>query len=508
MWASCVLVPFVVLAPLTTQAPWADDQLNVYGYGGVYLDRPWRIPVDAFGAVPYFLGVGNFRPLGRTYEWSQNVAVFALSDLFGVPVDIGLRLVALVAAIALTGCAVLLAAYATSRTRPWNGAPAVPVALVPFAIGGGLVAAGRSSTTVLFSGLYFATSALVLAVAAWACATVGRPRLPLWRGLLAVAAGAAIAGFNEMACLAVPLAVVAVVLRGRLVFAVRWRDLPRDAGVRFVLLLSAGFVLVIVPVRVIVAHRCARGGCYDGSAVSLSGAVTALPVRLVSWLPPLMWQWAGGRDRPAGAISVFAGIVLLAVGWRVLRTLPGLPRLDARQTSALAGTAATVLILAAGIAALNVWMQRAAAAGQYGLGWRDSALTTAGGGMLLVAAVTALHRARRAVATGLLTVLAGVAVVSAAANAAYHRDSARERLPYLHNRIAQELADFDRTPDGDERRCALRARLLSTKAAANEQRIDLILDAAARQIAGRRFCGLAPDWPGPVPLYRAAGRDL
>ncbi|GAA2654678.1 hypothetical protein [Paractinoplanes durhamensis] len=501
-----VVVPTVVLAPLMTQAPWADDQLNVYAFGGVYLDRPWEVPVDAFRAVPYFLNLGNFRPLGRTYEWAQNVAVFALSDVFGIPVNVGLRLAALVTAIVLTGCAVLFAAYATGRTRPLRTAPPVPVALLPFAVGGGLVAAGPVSTTVLFSGLYFMTSSLVLAVAAWACATVGLPRLSLLRGTLAVLAGAAIAAFNEMACLAIPLCVVAVGLRARLVFAVRLRNMLRDSGVRFVLLLCAGFLPVIVPVRMAIAETCSRGDCYEGSAVSLPGAAAAVPDRLISWLPPLMWQWAtaGTRGWLAAPVTALAAAALLVVAGLLLRALPALPSLDARQTLTLAGVSATVLALAAGIASLNVWMQQAAAAGQYGVGWRDSALTTVGGSALVVAAATALPRARRLTAAVTLIALSGVTVVSAAANSAYHQRSATERVPYLHNRIAQEIADVDPTADGDHRRCALRTRLLSVKNPLDTQRIDQTLDAATAQAAGRRFCTRAPNWPGPLPLYRDA----
>src|SRR3712207_7800514 len=42
-------------------------------------------------------------------------------------------------------------------------------AAVPFAVGGGFVAAGSASPVVLFGGLYLLSAALVLAVAAAAC---------------------------------------------------------------------------------------------------------------------------------------------------------------------------------------------------------------------------------------------------------------------------------------------------------------------------------------------------
>ena len=491
VWSACVLVPAVVLAPLSTHPFWADHRLSIYGYGAVYLNRPWRLPVDALGAVPYFLSVGNFRPLGRIYEWSLDVLVFALVDLFGLPANIGLRLVGLAAAVLLCGAAVLLVRAVTARG---SGPPSVAVALTPFAVGAGFVAAGRMSTTILFSGLYLATSALVLVVAAWACRFVGAATLGMrWR-VLAVLAGAGVAGFNELACLALPLATVAVLLRGRLLSAGR-----RDAGVRFVGYLWVGFLPVFLPVRAIIRANCAGGGCYEGSDVALADAAATLPNRLVSWLPPLMWQWAvESRPWPI-AVAVLASAVLLLAARRVARELPGLPVLDRGQALALAGVAAAVVVPAAAIASLNVWVQQDAAAGRLGVGWRDSGLTTAGGAMLVVALVAVRRRVAAMVG---LPVLVVTAAVSTAANAAHHDGEAAERLPYLHNRIAQEMAGFDPTAAGDARRCALRAAYLSTTSAATEARIDQILDVAADRVAGRRFRGPAPGRSGPVALYR------
>ena len=481
----------VVLAPLTTHPFWADHRLSIYGYGGVYLDRPWRLPVDALGAVPYFLSVGNFRPLGRIYEWSLDVVVLGLVDLVGLPANIGLRLVGLAAAVLLTAAVVLLTRCVTSR----GPGPSMAVALAPFAVGAGFVAAGRMSTTILFSGLYLFTSALVLAVAAWACVHVGAPRLGARGAVLGVLAGAGIAGFNELACLAVPLATVAVLLRARLVIGVSWRD----AGFRFVGALWAGFLPVFLPVRAIIRANCAAGGCYEGSDVAVADAAATLPNRLVSGLAPLMWRWAvEDRGWPLG-VAVAAFVLLLLVALRIVRASASLAVLDRRQVVALAGVAASVIVLAAAMASLNVWVQEYASFGRYGVGWRDSALTAAGGGVLVVALAGC---ARRRVGMVVLPLLVVAAAVSTAANAAYHDGAAAEALPFLHNRIAQEMADFDRTAAGDARRCQLRASFLSTTSAENEARIDKILDVAAGQVAGRRFCSRAPLRPGPVPLYR------
>ena len=504
VWAACVLVPAVVLTPLMTQPPWSDHRLNVYGFGSAYLDRPWRLPVDVIGAVPYFLSVGNFRPLGRIYEWSLDVVVFGLVDL-GVPANVGLRLVALAAAILLTMTAVLLAECVTARGRVFAGAPSVPAALLPFAIGAGFVASGRMSSTIQFSGLYLFSTALVLAVPAWACRAVRAERLGVRRGVLAVLAGAGIAAFNEMACLAVPLAAVAVAMRGRVAFGTPWRAMVSDPGSRFAALLWVGFLPVIIPVRAVIGANCADGGCYEGSDVALPGAAATVPNRLVSWLPPLMWRWAatGPEEWLTGALPVVVVVVLLLPAWRLLRAVPRLSTPDHRQAFALAGVAAAALCLAAAMASLNIWMQRHAARGHYGVGWRDSALATVGGSTLVLALLAALPKPRL-FARGGLVVLVVLAAISTTANRAYRGIDATGPFPYLHNRIAEELADFDPSAAGDARRCVMRAQLLSTVAAASEHRIDQIFDAAAHQVGGRRFCSRAPVRTFSVSLYRPA----
>ena len=485
----CVLLPLVVLAPLVTLTPSADHRFNLYGNGGQYVTHPWRILHTVVASVPQFLDLGNFRPLGRLVEWSLDAAAFAPTVLFGIPANIGLRLVSFAGAIVLSLAAVIFAeAVVGRRERLFGGPPTALAATLPFAVAAGLVAAGRTSTTVLFGALYLTTSALVLGVAAWAC----RSRRA---GLLVVLAGAGLAAFNELAYLAVPLATVAVLLRRRVVLGDGWRSAVRGPGGRFVALLWAGFLPVFVPVRVLIWQRCADGGCYTGSDIALGGAPAALPNRLVSWLPPLMWPRATGGSFPhlAEAVPALALLALATLAWGAARRMPRPATLDRRQALGLAGVALTLLVLAGTLAALNADVQALAAAGRWGQGWRDSGLTTVAGSLL----VLALWRRVTVVALVVL-VLAGT--VATAANQDYRELAGRGRFPYLHDRIAQEVADFDRTPAGDARRCALRADFITTSTADHHgvlnqrevERFDVSLDRATRQVAGRRFCSQAP----------------
>jgi hypothetical protein len=178
---------------------------------------------------------------------------------------------------------------------------------------------------------------------------------------------------------------------------------------------------------------------------------------------------------------------------RTARRLPRPASLDRRQRLGLAGVALTTLVLAGTLAALNADVQAMAAAGLWGQGWRDSGLTTAAGGVLVL-----LVGRRVTVVTLLVLVLAGA--VGAAANKDFRDSGAGGRYPYLHDRIALEVADFDRTPAGDLRRCTLRDAFIQTSTANHRgvldqrevERFDVSLDRAARQLAGRRFCSRAP----------------
>jgi hypothetical protein len=273
---------------------------------------------------------------------------------------------------------------------------------------------------------------------------------------------------------------------------------PRGPGRRFIILLWAGFLPVFIPVRMIIYQNCAAGGCYAGSDIALPGAAAALPNRLVSWLPPLMWQRAtdGVTAHPAGLLPALALVALAVLAWRAARQVPRLAMLDRRQALGLAGVAAVALLLAATLAALNADVQQFAALGRWGQGWRDSGLTTVAGGLLLLCPVVA---GRRLLVVPALAVLVVAGAFSVAANKDFRDGGTGGRYPYLHDRIAQEIAGFDPTPAGDARRCALRDAFRQTSLANHHgvdapelERFDVSLDRATRQLAGRPFCTGGP----------------
>jgi hypothetical protein len=485
-------VPLVVLAPLVTMAPTGDHRFNIYWHGGMFRDDPLRIVLQTLHSLPGYLRTGNFRPLGRMLEKMLDLIAYVLGDVLGVPANIALRVVSFAAAALLGIVALLLAESVVTRGRMFRQAPSTLAAVVPFAVGGGLVAAGRTSVLVLFAGLYLCSAALVLAVPAAICRIGPERAVRVWWWPPLIVGGAALASFNEVAYLALPLATVAVVARGRWVLGLAGRRLFRAAPVRVLGLLWLGFLPVFLPVRMVIAHHCSIRTCYSGSDVSAGPDVfAALPSRLFGWFPPLMWQSAAEGDGWVSGVVVAAALVALAVtAVSAVRDLGRLSAVGRPAAAVLLTVSGTGVLLGATMGALNAEMQRVAAIGDWGMGWRDSAVTMPAGALLLAAAGHLVRPGRRATVTALILLFAAGATVSTAANKQFRDTLMTTPAARLDNRLAQAIADFDPTPEGQARRCALRAEFLTLVADAPflRHRFDQSFDAAAEQRARVPWC--------------------
>jgi hypothetical protein len=497
-WWRVVLVPLTVLAPLVALAPTRDHRFNIYWHGAMFRDNPLEIVPHTIRSLPGYLGVGNFRPLGRMLEKALDLAAYALTDVLGLPINVTFRLVSFLSAIVLCAVAVLFAESLVSRGRLFRQAPSRLAATVPFAVGAGFVAAGPASPVILFGGLYLLSGALVLGVAAAACRVgADRTRLGWWRIALLLPAGAALACFNEIAYLALPFATAAVLLRGTLVLGLGRRRVLTNLPARVLGALWLGFLPVFIAVRAIIYGYCADGDCYNNSDINLGPDVlTAGPVRMIAWFPPLMWRTAasdGGWSWLSGVIPVLALVVLAVLARLAVRDLSRLSTVDRRQAAGLAAAAFTLLVLGATLAALNGQVQSIVAAGHWGQGWRDTSVTAAAGALLLVA-LGHLLSARRTVAVALVLVFALAAVGSAAANKRYADRISVTGPDLLANRLALEMADFDRSSAGDVRRCRLRDefRVRAVGSVYSLAHFDESFELAAREIAGTPFCSAAP----------------
>jgi hypothetical protein len=104
-------------------------------------------------------------------------------------------------------------------------------------------------------------------------------------------------------------------------------------------------------------------------------------------------------------------------------------------------------------------------------------------------------------------VLVAGCAVTATVNRRF-RDTVMETpIARLDDRLAQEVADFDPTPAGAARRCALRTEFFALNPGGTTlaRRFDLAFDAAAGQRAGQPFCPVSGRGQGPV-TGRGQGR--
>jgi hypothetical protein len=498
-----VLVPLPVLAPLIALAPSRDHRFNVYWHGGLFRDHPLRIVPHTVDSLPGYLKMGNFRLFGRMLEKLLDLIAYGLGDVLGLPVNVAFRLVSFVAAVLLCVTAVLFAESLVAPGRLLSRPPSTLAAAVPFAVAAGFVAAGGGSPVVLFGALYFCSAALVLGVVALLCRIGLGTRLRPWWIVPLLIAGAALAAFNEIAYFALPLATVALAARGRLVLGAPWRRVLTAAPARALALMWLGFAPVFGAVRMVILNYCSAGRCYKGSDIRFGPETpAALPVRLFAWLPPLTWRSAAhGSGWLSGVVPVVALVVLGALAWHAVRDLPRLSEVPRRSAVAVVLAAGGLVVFGAVIGSLNADVQQMVAAGRWGQGWRDFAVTTTAGGVLVAAAAHAVRgrqgapashavRGRRWVPVALIALLAVTATVSATANKRYRDRTMAAPSAILADRLSQEMTDFDHTPAGDARRCALRAEFRSMYATFpySLSRFDVSFDAAARQRAGVPFC--------------------
>ena len=193
------------------------------------------------------------------------------------------------------------------------------VSLYPLALAAVLITNRGGGALGAFPHMFAGSVALMLAITLTICRDRDLEQR-LQRGrehLLMALSGVVAAAFYDLMYLTSVLA--AVFLVGRAVAAAMpFRTLLKTAAARRWLVHTVAFAVVFVPTRAVIAINCAAGGCYDGSALSLSGAaarwgdsgtwvgchhaahVPARAVRFWSGLPPFGWAEASERSHRAG----------------------------------------------------------------------------------------------------------------------------------------------------------------------------------------------------------------
>lgn len=504
LWRTALL-PVLVTLPLWGIAFRADERFNVYRFGAEYGRRPQGLLIDQITTVPFFLRNGNFRPVGRVVERAQELAVFQAAEAAGLAPNIVMRLSAS-AMLGVLAVVLVLVVQTLSSVHPLRTTPPVrATGLVGPLFAVGLVAATNQSAVVLFTNLYVHASLLVLGVGLLAARRahleLGRPRPS--RLALAAALGAVCASFNEIGYLAAPTVVLLPLLRGRAALGLGWTELSRTHAARLVGAFAVGFTAVFVPVRIIIARLCADVSCYAQSAIAISpDSLGLLLQRVTSWFPPTAWSVAVGSVDGRWYVTSNLVLALIAASAVVVSVQLLRRRHDAAPVSrasalALVAAGAAVTVLAGTIGAisegrLDAWREGTLLAGS---GWRDTPLIIAGTTLALTGVLELLdgrlsrstRRPAGRVATALLAV--GLFGTILANDTFATRDALREEQN-LHHRIAAAVVSFDRSSEGDERRCALLQEFtdLQPGATAHQWRLRTGLDEVARRSADRRWC--------------------
>jgi hypothetical protein len=499
-WVRAISLPLLVMLPLVGAVPLSDSRYNAYRFGGAYAQRPWELLTDPITSIPRYLDYGNFRPLGRLLERGLDALAYAVSAALTMPLPTPLRLTHLATVAVLVVVLVLLVETITSPTPLRDGRPSAATVLVPLTFATTLVASGRTSSVIVFTDLYALSTVLVLGVAAGAArhAFVVRQTVTRRQLLGVILLGAALAIVNEVAYLAVPLAWVAVVLRGRLTLGRSWSELVHSGSAKLLLAGSIAFAVVALPLRIMLAARCADGSCYDGSDVALGWELfPTLGHRLLSWVPPVAW-YPATRNAPSRwylpsdplTWLLLAAIVVLS--WVLLRDLSALRQLSARQALALAGMGAAVLVLVATLVAFSADVQGQVVDGwSIGSGWRDTLMVGTGASVLIAALLLAPWSARRprvrATALGLLVLLV---VGTMLANQGQARALTRRPDVALHMEIAIAVTNFLPGDEADARRCELFGRFVDSipDQAHNHRRLHEALNETTRARFGQVFC--------------------
>jgi len=475
-----------------------DERPRVYAVISRYGSNPFKIIEGTYRDLDFFLGRGNFRPLGRLFETIGHSFVFEAAEATSVAPHVvlgavGLAMVGLLALTASAAVAALARSAGVSLRHPAN-------VLYPLALGTVLVASGSHGplavrrwynhiNLVHFPHTIIGAVVLILAMALLVARDGDMRRRPLQRhewGAMA-ALGAVSTLYYDLVYLAPILAAVFIVARA-VAAGMPLGQLRSTAAAKRWSAASVGFLVAFVPARVEIMRRCAEQSCYNGTDPQFSAETLGhVPRRLAAGTPPAGWIHNAelarhfGLDLGVGdlATNALTGLLLAAVvvttvlavrSANLARSLdaghPGLheaPHSGAERPRhlalALALLGASAALLAALLASLSNQVHetdpRAIDA------WRETLLTQVGWSLLItagvVAAIEAVRslRSRRIVLAGAAALLAASLAASLLANWRLSQADRHDPLSSVTRQISDATVSIDWTEEGNRHRCAL-----------------------------------------------------
>jgi hypothetical protein len=494
---------FAVVLPLAGMALRADERFKIYRYGAHHAGEPTGVLTYPIESIGPFLRLGNFRPLGRLVEHGQFLLAYETVNLAAIPTHLANGLWRI---LTISAAAAVLVWFVARFTGPGTGQGAAYGLLAGVLFAGTLVGAGNVSAVVMFSTMYFGSAIIVLLVCgAFVAVRGGEERTSPRRGILVTfgVLGAVCASFNELTYLALPLSAITVLatVPGHERDGSFLERLGRTGQLQRWIAFALGFSAIFLPVRVAIYRICSQPGaeCYEQTHVTLEGwSLWLLTYRVAVGVPYVGWMasYPGMAEHELGpilgALAVLVGLVAaLAVG--VALTRRGTATLDrgTRRLLGLAALGAGFVVLAATTASLSEGVQT----GHPGAGWRETPFTLVGLTLLGTAVLGSLRRLIwTGGAAGRVVIVSACAIVAMTVGGTVTYNMKRvvsdgaHPESVLHNEIALSVATFDRSSEGDDRRCELVRRLEET--ATQTLTDDLVdgLDIVAQQRAGVPYC--------------------
>lgn len=493
---TCSGLSAIVTLPLLGLALRADERFNPYFFGALRAEQPLSTISHPLEMLPLYVELGNFRPLGRIIEHANYLLQYQIFAQMGAPMNIAVGITRLVS-ITLLGATTTWFAHRLTRSRTADARLSTVPWLVAFVFPAILTYSGNTSSFVVFSALYFqSTVLLLLLAAAFTWQRLYRPNERLsWPQVAGfVLIGAVAAGTNELVYLAVPVAA------GTIALLARHHDLPVSQLVRAPIgragiAATAGFAAVFVPARVAILRACTgpEAACYAASEVTLSGWSPALlGARILAGTPlPTLWmlRYSSELRSFAPSLAVLLLLVLaVALAWRrgdLLREHPA--GSGAGSGPAIIGVA---LVLAA---ALLSSLSGAVQTGNPFASWREDPVALVGWSLFVAGLLDLVGRRlawRRAFVVPLAVLVLLASVTSCSSNVARQTVDRNDPRSQIADRLAVEASSFDRSDEGNERRCRLLDEFdrLHEGLESQQERLRWSLDGMAQHRHGTDFC--------------------
>lgn len=513
------LLASLVALPALVARPWADERFVLYMPEKLVGGNPFLLVSQVIREVPMYLDMGVYRPLSRLGFYVENWIVVRVAVNTGIAPNI-------VGAVVKVGMISALAGVATATISQYRRAVGderdpsswdLLAAALPVVFAASLVLVNPAvHPLTLFPFLYLGTAALALAVPLWLGGVLlreGPPPSRRWRrgGLIGalVVTGAALGSMIELAYLAIPLALVHLVLldgarRGWSVGGLR--RLVRTSAFGNWLALTAGFAAVFLPTRYVIAAHCATVDCYQAATPSFGlRLLELLPFRIgASFTPvPLLAQFdviERALLRPS-LILLEAVIVAFIAGGVLVARLRSVGESGRDVTPKvgeflpLVAYFGVVIVLAALLASISTGLQEK---GLRPTPWRETGFGWVAWSVILTVGFALAWRRRPGarVRSTLVAIVGLTVLVTTLINLSDMRKVDASPEGMLHIEAGRLLADFDPGPVGNQRRCEVVDGLRALAGSDSELRkmnlVGTFLDAAAENNYGELFCD-----PGP-----------